>query len=218
MPWEGGHEQALECRVPFALLLELSVSLDGISEVDFWTADWPIETRRWFWPVPNQKPVSSSYHSEQCTDYPNCVDQLIAVSNNAMETTPSSDVLYRLLVSIWAFHTLTERLVDNGVPYHVSRPPTLKRICRFRIRQIVNRRFCDVPVNEAGKTDSAMDVQNYSSMVEVLPIPPELKSYLMYSDLWPTTIDIKKIFLPEAQTDETGEIAFTGEEPFGVVS
>ncbi|THD22390.1 hypothetical protein D915_006822 [Fasciola hepatica] len=216
-PWQVGQEDRLECRVPFGLFLELCVSFEEKPSCNFWTAEWPIDNPRWFWPIPRPKPQTIPYHDEQCKEYPQCLDQLLAVNGNEIYTIPPCEAIYRLLVSIWAFHTLTEEFTEGGITYRVPRPPTLKRMCRFQIRRILTKR-CGSKCDDQQETrNSNRTVPSYPQLVESFPLCDDLKSYLMYTDLWPTTVNIlkPKTELVEARANDCGDLTFTGDEPFG---
>lgn len=143
--WQTGQEQNLECRIPFGLLLELCVSWETNCSWNFWTASWPLDTPRWFWPIPRPKSQTIPYHDEQCTEYPRCLDQLVTNINNEIYTLTPYEPIYRLLVSVWAFHTLTEQLTEAGITYRVPRPPTLKRLCRFQVRKTLVKLYGKSP-------------------------------------------------------------------------
>ncbi|THD22393.1 hypothetical protein D915_006825 [Fasciola hepatica] len=217
LPWQVGQEDRLESPIPFGLFLELRVSFEVEPSCNFWTAKWPIDNPRWFWPIPRPKPQTIPYHDEQCKEYPQCLDQLLAVIENDINIHTIPPVIYRLLVSIWAFHTLTEDFIEGGITYRVPRPPTLKRMCRFQIRRILTKR-CGSKCDDQQETrNSNRTVPSYPQLVESFPLCDDLKSYLMYTDLWPTTVNIlkPKLEIVEARIGDDLNIEFTGDEPFG---
>ncbi|KAK4472775.1 hypothetical protein MN116_003995 [Schistosoma mekongi] len=124
--------------------------------------------------------VSVNNHDISCTSYPTCLFN----NNSYIWNTTWSD-----LVTAWASHrsgVTTQSKVCNQQRVTFFGPLSLMDFCRITIRRYVSR-LIDIH-RQAFEQSHAVKYYNYANLIAQLPIPPKLRAFLSYCDLWPNLV------------------------------
>ncbi|KAG5442195.1 hypothetical protein CSKR_100223 [Clonorchis sinensis] len=167
------------CGFTLAYMLELFMATPNLLEFDIWSGAslGPSDSKR-FWPIPNLNGLCIPGHKTDCDKYPHCLHNELA----QMEDTFSSDyqqAKWNAISSIWRYHRFE---LDRDLKTHVRRwgPPKLRHLCRAAIRQ----QLVLATDPSFDRKDQCLH-ENYVRRVHRLPLPAQIRRFLVYEDMWP---------------------------------
>ncbi|KAF8570069.1 hypothetical protein P879_03599 [Paragonimus westermani] len=168
------------CGATVALLLELFMATPYLFTFHIWSGQENLSVeQRHFWPVPPLIEDELREHVLKCQNYPYCLhlqlEESIAEGRNV-------EWAWRRLSALWRAHRFSSSIRNKAsVVERVWGPPLLKDICRETIRRQLVQTTHPSFLNKDGQNLR----ENYIYLVFRLPIPQELKQFLIYENLWP---------------------------------
>ncbi|KAF7255126.1 hypothetical protein EG68_12305 [Paragonimus skrjabini miyazakii] len=168
------------CGATVALLLELLMATPHLFTFHIWSGQEDDSVEQYsFWPVPPLIEKDLIEHVLQCQNYPHCLHIQL---EETISDEGDVECAWRKLSALWRVHRFSSLIRNkDSVVERVWGPPLLKDICRETIRRQLVQTTHPSFVDKDGQNLR----ENYIHLVFRLPIPQELKQFLIYEHLWP---------------------------------
>ncbi|TGZ48817.1 hypothetical protein CRM22_010945 [Opisthorchis felineus] len=160
-------------------MLELFMATPNLLEFDIWSGAslGPSDSKR-FWPIPKIDSRCVPGHNTDCENYPHCLHNELTKKDDIVSP-DYQQAKWNTISSIWRYHRFE---LERDLKRNIRRwgPPKLRHLCRA----IIRKQLVLATDPSFDREDQCLH-ENYVRRVHRLPVPAQVRQFLVYEDMWP---------------------------------